>query len=90
MSHQVSDITVILERMEQGDSGAAAELLRLVYAELRRLASHQMALFAPLEDKTGVAPPGPNVSGDIEVSGVVASMPPVMGNACSFPFPAAT
>jgi RNA polymerase sigma factor (TIGR02999 family) len=47
MSRGVSDITIILERMEQGDPGAAAELLRLVYAELRRLASHKMAGESP-------------------------------------------
>jgi RNA polymerase sigma factor (TIGR02999 family) len=39
----VSDVTHILERVEQGDPQAAEELLPLVYAELRRLASSKMA-----------------------------------------------
>lgn len=38
----MSDITVILERVEKGDP-KAAELLPLVYGELRRLAAHKMA-----------------------------------------------
>jgi RNA polymerase sigma factor (TIGR02999 family) len=43
MSGAVSDVTIILDRMERGDPNAAAELLRLVYAELRGLASRKMA-----------------------------------------------
>jgi RNA polymerase sigma factor (TIGR02999 family) len=39
----VSDVTQILERVEQGDPKAADELLPLVYDELRRLAAHRMA-----------------------------------------------
>ena len=39
----VSDVTRILERVHQGDSQAAAELLPLVYEELRRLAAHRLA-----------------------------------------------
>jgi RNA polymerase sigma factor (TIGR02999 family) len=39
----VSDITLILERVEKGDPKAAEELLPLVYDELRRLAAHKMA-----------------------------------------------
>ena len=39
----MSDITVILNRAEQGDAKAAEELLPLVYQELRRLAAHKMA-----------------------------------------------
>jgi RNA polymerase sigma factor (TIGR02999 family) len=39
----VSDLTQILERVEQGDSKAAEELLPLVYEELRKLAAHKMA-----------------------------------------------
>jgi RNA polymerase sigma factor (TIGR02999 family) len=39
----VSDVTVILNRIEQGDPQAAKELLPLVYDELRRLAAHKMA-----------------------------------------------
>ena len=37
------DISPILERAEQGDALAAAELLPAVYNELRRLAAHKMA-----------------------------------------------
>jgi RNA polymerase sigma factor (TIGR02999 family) len=40
-------VTRILERAQQGDSTAAAELLPLVYNELRRLAAHRMAQEAP-------------------------------------------
>jgi RNA polymerase sigma factor (TIGR02999 family) len=39
----VSDVTHILERAQAGDSKAAAELLPLVYNELRRLAAHRLA-----------------------------------------------
>jgi len=39
----VSDVTHILDRAQQGDAKAAAELLPLVYEELRRLASYKMA-----------------------------------------------
>jgi len=39
----VSDITVILNRVEQGDPRAAGELLPLVYEELRKLAAARMA-----------------------------------------------
>ena len=37
------DITIILERIEQGDPRAAGQLLPLVYEELRRLAAAKMA-----------------------------------------------
>lgn len=37
------DITVMLQRIEQGDPTAADELLPLVYGELRRLAASRMA-----------------------------------------------
>jgi len=40
---RVSDVTLILQRIEQGDSRAADELLPLVYDELRRLAAQKMA-----------------------------------------------
>jgi RNA polymerase sigma factor (TIGR02999 family) len=43
----VSDITLILQRMEKGDPGAPAELLSLVYAELRALAARKMAQERP-------------------------------------------
>ena len=39
----MSDVTHILDRAQQGDAKAAAELLPLVYEELRRLASYKMA-----------------------------------------------
>jgi RNA polymerase sigma factor (TIGR02999 family) len=39
----VSEVTRILERVEQGDAKAAEELLPLVYDELRKLAAHKMA-----------------------------------------------
>jgi RNA polymerase sigma factor (TIGR02999 family) len=39
----MSDVTHILERVEQGDGKAAEELLPLVYEELRKLAAHKMA-----------------------------------------------
>src|SRR6187401_409331 len=38
----MSDVTVILNRIEQGDPQAAEELLPLVYDELRRLAAARM------------------------------------------------
>ncbi|MEO7676695.1 MAG: sigma-70 family RNA polymerase sigma factor [Verrucomicrobiota bacterium] len=43
----MSDITQILQAIEQGDAKAAEELLPLVYHELRRLANHKMANEAP-------------------------------------------
>jgi|SRR5215831_8313712 len=39
----MADVTRILSAIEQGDPHAAAELLPLVYDELRRLAAEQMA-----------------------------------------------
>ena len=39
----MSDFTQVLERVQSGDSQAAAELLPLVYNELRRLAAAKMA-----------------------------------------------
>jgi len=44
---RVSDITQILERVEQGDGKASEELLPLVYEELRRLAAQKMAQEQP-------------------------------------------
>jgi RNA polymerase sigma factor (TIGR02999 family) len=43
----VSDVTRILDRVEQGDPKAAEELLPLVYDELRSMAAHRMASEAP-------------------------------------------
>jgi RNA polymerase sigma factor (TIGR02999 family) len=38
----MSDVTLVLQRIEQGDHRAAEELLPLVYEELRRLAAAKM------------------------------------------------
>ena len=43
----MSDITRILELAQQGNPTAAADLLPLVYDELRRLAAHKMAQEKP-------------------------------------------
>jgi RNA polymerase sigma factor (TIGR02999 family) len=43
MFDPMSDVTRILDRVKQGDSKAAEELLPLVYEELRKLATHKMA-----------------------------------------------
>jgi RNA polymerase sigma factor (TIGR02999 family) len=43
----MSDITRILDAIEHGDPHAAAELLPLVYDELRRLAAQRLAREAP-------------------------------------------
>src|SRR5712672_2451064 len=39
----MSDVTRILDAIQQGDPKAAEELLPLVYEELRKLAAHKMA-----------------------------------------------
>ena len=39
----MSDLTHVLDRVQQGDPRAAGELLPLVYEELRQLASAKMA-----------------------------------------------
>lgn len=39
----MSDVTLLLRRMEQGETGAAEELLTVVYGELRKLAAAKMA-----------------------------------------------
>src|SRR5688572_30528381 len=39
----MTDVTQLLEAAAAGDSKAAAELLPLVYDELRRLAAHKLA-----------------------------------------------
>ncbi|WP_146674930.1 ECF-type sigma factor [Pirellula sp. SH-Sr6A] len=38
----MTEVTKILEQIEQGDTAAAAELLPLVYAELRKLAGYRL------------------------------------------------
>jgi len=46
-AEQSGDVTRILERAQKGDPNAAAELLPLVYDELRRLAAARMAQERP-------------------------------------------
>ena len=43
----MSDVTRILDRVQQGEAQAASELLPLVYEELRQLAAHKMAQQVP-------------------------------------------
>ncbi|PWU10190.1 MAG: RNA polymerase subunit sigma [Verrucomicrobia bacterium] len=43
----MSDVTQILDRVQQGDPRAAGELLPLVYEELRKLAAARMAQESP-------------------------------------------
>src|SRR5437867_2345793 len=43
----MSDVTHILSAIEQGDPSAAAQLLPLVYEELRKLAAQQLAREKP-------------------------------------------
>ena len=43
----MSDVTRILQSMEQGDHKAAQELLPLVYDELRKLAAQKLAQEKP-------------------------------------------
>src|SRR5262249_9201823 len=40
---RMSEVTHILSALEQGDTHAAAQLLPLVYDELRKLAAHKLA-----------------------------------------------
>ena len=47
MRCSVTELTVILQRLEQGDPHAAHELLPLVYEELRKLAAQKMAHESP-------------------------------------------
>jgi RNA polymerase sigma factor (TIGR02999 family) len=44
---KMSDATLLISAVEQGDIKAADKLLELVYDELRRLATHRMAQEAP-------------------------------------------
>jgi RNA polymerase sigma factor (TIGR02999 family) len=44
---RMSDVTRILDRVQQGDPKASDELLPFVYEELRKLAAHRMANEAP-------------------------------------------
>jgi RNA polymerase sigma factor (TIGR02999 family) len=45
----MSDVTQILSALERGDPGAAAQLLPLVYDELRRLAAQWLAREQPVQ-----------------------------------------
>src|SRR5215471_1701515 len=47
MLDQMSEVTQILNAIEQGDPSAAGQLLPLVYDELRRLAAAQLARETP-------------------------------------------
>jgi RNA polymerase sigma factor (TIGR02999 family) len=47
MRCSVTELTVILQRLERGDPHAANELLPLVYEELRKLAAQKMAHESP-------------------------------------------
>jgi len=51
----VSEVTLILDRVQQGDPKAAEELLPLVYDELRRLAAAKMAQQPPGQTLQGTA-----------------------------------
>src|SRR5882724_9588752 len=51
----MSDVTRILSAIEQGDSQAAADLLPLVYDELRKLAAQKMAHEAAGQTLQGTA-----------------------------------
>ena len=54
-SGPVSDVTRILELVEHGDPKAAADLMPLVYEELRRLAAHWMGLERPGQTRQATA-----------------------------------
>src|SRR5262245_4884706 len=43
----MSNVTQVLQAIEQGDARAAEEILPLVYEELRKLATYRMANEAP-------------------------------------------
>src|SRR5947199_382706 len=45
----MSDVTQILNRIDQGDPHAAEQLLPLIYDELRRLATQRLALNEALD-----------------------------------------
>src|SRR5258708_6515691 len=51
----MSEVTEILEAIEQGDPLAASQLLPLVYDELRRLAAQKMTNEAPGQTLQGTA-----------------------------------
>ena len=47
MAYDMSQLTRVLDKIQQGNENAADELLPLVYEELRKLAAHKMAGEAP-------------------------------------------
>ncbi|HLW65632.1 MAG TPA: ECF-type sigma factor, partial [Gemmataceae bacterium] len=51
----MADVTQILNALEAGDPQAAAQLLPLVYDELRRLASQKLAYEKPGQTLTATA-----------------------------------
>jgi RNA polymerase sigma factor (TIGR02999 family) len=51
----MSDVTRILQAIEEGDAHAAEQLLPLVYDELRKLATHKLAHEAPGQTLTATA-----------------------------------
>ena len=51
----MNDVTRILERVHEGDPSAAAELLPLVYEELRKLAAQKLAQEKPGQTLQGTA-----------------------------------
>ena len=52
----MTDVTQILNAIEQGDPSAAEQLLPLVYEELRKLAAQKMAQEKPGPDAPGDGP----------------------------------
>ena len=54
----MSEVTHILQLIDQGDPKAAEELLPLVYEELRRLAAAKMAQLTSLACRGQIPPSG--------------------------------
>ena len=50
----MSEVTQILSAIEQGDPHAAAQLLPLVYEELRQLAAQKLAQERPGQPQVGL------------------------------------
>ncbi|MCI0462389.1 MAG: ECF-type sigma factor, partial [Gemmataceae bacterium] len=61
----MSDVTRLLNALDQGDPHAASQLLPLVYDELRRLAAQKLAREAPGQtlDATDRRSPGRGTAG---------------------------
>jgi RNA polymerase sigma factor (TIGR02999 family) len=43
----MSDVTLLLQRLQEGESGASGELIKVVYTELRRMAAAKIARERP-------------------------------------------